>query len=34
MKTSKYLLATERDKWRKDTKNRLMQFDRMDLISS
>lgn len=34
MKTSKYLLATERDKWRKDTKNRLMQFDRMDFISS
>ena len=34
MQTSKYLLATERDKWRKDTKNWLMQFDRMDFISS
>ena len=34
MQTSKYLLATERDMWRKDTKNWLMQFDRMDFISS
>lgn len=34
MQTSKYLLATKRDKWRKDTKNWLMQFDRMDFISS